>query len=146
MKIPSEIENTFQSHTPSKPNIHPRVKKLDKTWTTIARGGRRVVVGWLAEVDGEETLAYWCEKREERDLYNKTKGYSIDQEYIHEAEELGVERVFIGIVEDKSVLEFTLEQYLNGIEPIPRQPQYNVPIEEAVDIYPNALDEFVLKS
>jgi hypothetical protein len=85
----------------------------DTDGTVLRREKDGMPVARVYDCPTYDCKAYYAVKDEQTHFYNKSKGYAIDDSILFELEENGVEKVFIGLKAEKTVLEFNLPQYLN---------------------------------
>ena len=109
------------------------------------------ILGFAAETNrdmncmvAQETR--WPNSDGSQNYYRKLGGYSYDMRALKHLQRKGVERIVIQEMDNDRVLEFDIEQFLNGEDGgvVEGYPQYGVPTENAIHTW--SLEEATINS
>ena len=143
MNVPDDIaDSVIEDSSEGAATGHPQLEMIPDSGLRSTDGD---VVGRVARVPEYGCKAYWCTKNDEKHRLHNGEGYAIDKPIVEKlAKEWDdVEKVFIGLRLSRDVLEFSLDQYLEGEFFNYVGPQLCVPEREVERVWPDALDTMV---
>lgn len=111
-KVPEELARAFEDA--SRTTNGPSKLTLDKaTAEEMGRETDNKMVGKVYECPTYGCKAYYSTRDASKHFMFKYRGYAVDDVILQELDEMGVEKVFIGVRNDRTVLEYDLQQFLD---------------------------------
>lgn len=108
-KVSEEVANVFESAGSG--NGEPkRLVLIETSHDPLCRSKDNMPVAEVYDCPTYDCTAYYAVRNI---LYQKKNGYAIDDDILQELDDLGAEKIFIGLRKEKSILEFDLKQYLD---------------------------------